>query len=108
MVPGYGHTAGAAIAGHPNVDKVAFTGSTEVGKIIQRSAADTIKRVTLELGGKNPTIVLADADIESKDLYPDPVFQDDFEPIIPMYCEDVDQTLLMLTALETDFSLEDF
>ena len=64
MVPGYGHTAGAAIAGHPNVDKVAFTGSTEVGKIIQRSAADTIKRVTLELGGKNPTIVLADADIE--------------------------------------------
>jgi len=64
VVPGYGHTAGAAIAGHPNVDKVAFTGSTEVGKIIQRSAADTIKRVTLELGGKNPTIVLADADIE--------------------------------------------
>ena len=64
MVSGYGHTAGAAIAGHPNVDKVAFTGSTEVGKIIQRSAADTIKRVTLELGGKNPTIVLADADIE--------------------------------------------
>ena len=46
------------------MDKVAFTGSTEVGKIIQRSAADSIKRVTLELGGKNPTIVLADADIE--------------------------------------------
>jgi len=64
VVPGYGHTAGAAIAAHPNVDKVAFTGSTEVGKIIQRSAADSIKRVTLELGGKNPTIVLADADIE--------------------------------------------
>ena len=46
------------------MDKVAFTGSTEVGKIIQRSAADSIKRVTLELGGKSPTIVLADADIE--------------------------------------------
>ena len=64
IVPGYGHTAGAAIANHPDVDKIAFTGSTEVGKIIQRSAADTIKRVTLELGGKNPTIVLEDADIE--------------------------------------------
>ena len=46
------------------MDKVAFTGSTEVGKIIQRSAADSIKRVTLELGGKSPTIVLEDADIE--------------------------------------------
>merc|ERR1719346_870388 len=64
IVPGYGPTAGAAIANHPDVDKVAFTGSTEVGKIIQRSAADSIKRVTLELGGKSPTIVLADADIE--------------------------------------------
>ena len=64
VVPGYGPTAGGAIANHPQVDKVAFTGSTEVGKIIQRSAADTIKRVTLELGGKSPTIVLADADID--------------------------------------------
>ena len=63
IVPGYGHTAGAAIANHPDVDKIAFTGSTEVGKIIQRSAADSIKRVTLELDGKNPTIVLEDADI---------------------------------------------
>jgi len=64
IVPGYGPTAGAAIANHPMVDKVAFTGSTEVGKIIQRAAADNIKRVTLELGGKSPTIVLADADID--------------------------------------------
>merc|ERR1711994_103904 len=64
IIPGFGPTAGAAIAEHPKVDKVAFTGSTEVGKIIQRSAADSIKRVTLELGGKSPTIVLADADIE--------------------------------------------
>merc|ERR1711994_877135 len=64
IIPGYGPTAGAAIAEHPKVDKVAFTGSTEVGKIIQRSAADNIKRVTPELGGKSPTIVLADADIE--------------------------------------------
>merc|ERR1711934_1057333 len=64
IVPGYGPTAGAAIANHPKVDKVAFTGSTEVGKIIQRAAADNIKRVTLELGGKSPTIVLADADID--------------------------------------------
>merc|ERR1712088_893979 len=64
IVPGYGPTAGAAIANHPMVDKVAFTGSTEVGRIIQSAAADNIKRVTLELGGKSPTIVLADADIE--------------------------------------------
>lgn len=64
VIPGYGPTAGAAIANHPLVDKVAFTGSTEVGKIIQKAAADNIKRVTLELGGKSPTIVLADADID--------------------------------------------
>jgi len=64
VVPGYGPTAGSAIANHPDVDKIAFTGSTEVGKIIQRAAADNIKRVTLELGGKSPTIVLADADID--------------------------------------------
>lgn len=64
IVPGYGPTAGAAIVNHPMVDKVAFTGSTEVGKIIQKAAADNIKRVTLELGGKSPTIVLAgDIDI---------------------------------------------
>ena len=64
IIPGFGPTAGAAIAEHPRVDKVAFTGSTEVGKIIQRSAADNVKGVTLELGGKSPTIVLADADID--------------------------------------------
>ena len=64
VVPGYGQTAGAAIANHPDVDKIAFTGSTEVGRIIQEAAADNIKRVTLELGGKSPTLVLADADIE--------------------------------------------
>ena len=64
VIPGFGPTAGGAIANHPDVDKIAFTGSTDVGKIIQRGAADTIKRVTLELGGKSPTIVLADADLE--------------------------------------------
>jgi len=64
VVPGFGPTAGGAIANHPDVDKIAFTGSTDVGKIIQRGAADTIKRVTLELGGKSPTLVLADADLE--------------------------------------------
>src|SRR5918997_935532 len=53
VVPGYGPTAGAAIVRHPGVDKVAFTGSTEVGKIIMRDAAQTLKRVTLELGGKS-------------------------------------------------------
>ena len=54
IIPGYGPTAGAAIASHPGIDKVAFTGSTEVGRLIQRAAADTIKKCTLELGGKSP------------------------------------------------------
>ncbi len=65
ILPGYGPTAGAAIARHMDVDKVAFTGSTEVGHLIMKAAADTnLKRVTLELGGKSPNIVFADADLE--------------------------------------------
>ena len=64
VVPGYGETAGAALASHPVIDKVAFTGSTEVGKIIARTAADNLTKVSLELGGKAPNIVFADADIE--------------------------------------------
>jgi phenylacetaldehyde dehydrogenase len=63
VVPGYGETAGAAIASHPGIDKVAFTGSTEVGKIIVKAAAGNLKKVTLELGGKSPNIIFADADI---------------------------------------------
>ena len=65
IVPGYGETAGDALVKHPGADKVAFTGSTEVGKIIMRNAADTIKRVTLELGGKSPNIVFADANLDA-------------------------------------------
>src|SRR5438094_3133058 len=65
LLPGYGPTAGAALSRHMDVDKAAFTGSTEVGKIIMRNAADTnLKRVTLELGGKSPNIVFADSDLE--------------------------------------------
>jgi aldehyde dehydrogenase (NAD+) len=65
ILPGYGPTAGAAIARHMDVDKVAFTGSTEVGHLIMKAAAETnLKRVTLELGGKSPNIVFADADME--------------------------------------------
>lgn len=64
IVPGYGETAGAALASHPGIDKIAFTGSTEVGKIIARSAAENLTKVTLELGGKAPNIVFADADID--------------------------------------------
>src|SRR5918992_2625596 len=64
IVPGYGETAGAALASHPGIDKVAFTGSTEVGKIIARAASDNLTKVSLELGGKTPNIVFADADIE--------------------------------------------
>jgi aldehyde dehydrogenase (NAD+) len=65
VVPGYGPTAGAAIVKHPDVDKVAFTGSGEVAQIIMRDAAATLKRLTFELGGKSPNIVFADADLDS-------------------------------------------
>jgi len=65
VVPGYGPTAGAALTAHNDVDKVAFTGSTEVGQIIQQAAAKSnLKRVTLELGGKSPNIVFADCDLD--------------------------------------------
>ncbi|MGA7873343.1 MAG: aldehyde dehydrogenase family protein [Candidatus Binatus sp.] len=64
IVTGYGETAGAALAAHPGVDKVAFTGSTEVGKLILKAAAGNLKKVTLELGGKSPNVVYADADPE--------------------------------------------
>jgi phenylacetaldehyde dehydrogenase len=63
ILTGFGETTGAALVAHPGVDKVAFTGSTEVGKIINKSATDTMKRVSLELGGKSPMIVLPDADV---------------------------------------------
>ncbi|GAA3547705.1 aldehyde dehydrogenase DhaS [Amycolatopsis ultiminotia] len=65
IVPGYGETAGARLAAHEGVDKIAFTGSTEVGKSIVRAASGNLKRVSLELGGKSPNIVLADADVEA-------------------------------------------
>src|SRR6202789_1681472 len=65
IVPGYGETAGAALAAHPDVDKVAFTGSTEVGKLILQAATGNLKKVSLELGGKSPNIVFEDADIPS-------------------------------------------
>src|SRR5687767_11536652 len=65
VVPGYGPTAGAALVKHPGVDKIAFTGEGSTAKIIQRSALETMKRCTFELGGKSPNIVFADADIES-------------------------------------------
>jgi phenylacetaldehyde dehydrogenase len=64
IVPGFGETAGAALAAHPNVDKIAFTGSTEVGKLILNAASGNLKKVSLELGGKSPNVVLQDADLE--------------------------------------------
>jgi aldehyde dehydrogenase (NAD+) len=63
VVPGFGPTAGAAIVKHPGIDKVAFTGSGETAQIIMRQAADQLKRLTFELGGKSPNIVFADADL---------------------------------------------
>ncbi len=65
IVPGYGETAGAALAAHPAVDKIAFTGSTEVGKLIVHAAAGNLKKVSLELGGKSPNVVFQDADLDA-------------------------------------------
>jgi phenylacetaldehyde dehydrogenase len=65
IVTGFGETAGAALAAHPMVDKVAFTGSTEVGRLIVHAAAGNLKKVTLELGGKSPNIVFDDASPEA-------------------------------------------
>ncbi|MCP9495355.1 MAG: aldehyde dehydrogenase family protein [Pyrinomonadaceae bacterium MAG19_C2-C3] len=65
IVTGFGETAGAALAAHDDVDKIAFTGSTEVGKLILQAAAGNLKKVSLELGGKSPNIVMGDADIET-------------------------------------------
>ena len=64
IVTGFGGTAGAALASHPDVDLIAFTGSTEVGRLIVKAASGNLKRVALELGGKSPQIVLSDADLE--------------------------------------------
>ena len=68
VVTGYGQDAGQALVEHPGVDKIAFTGSTRVGKQIVRTAADDLKRVTLELGGKSPSLIFADADLEKATL----------------------------------------
>ncbi len=65
VIPGFGETAGAALVRHPDVDKIAFTGSTAVGKSIMREAAETLKKVSLELGGKSPNIVFEDADLDA-------------------------------------------
>ncbi len=65
ILPGPGAIVGMGLVKHPGVDKVAFTGSTVVGKEVMRSAADTVKRITLELGGKSPNIVFADSDLEA-------------------------------------------
>ncbi len=65
VVPGFGPSAGGALVCHPDVNKIAFTGSTEVGATIMREAAATLKPVTLELGGKSPNIVFADADLKA-------------------------------------------
>jgi len=65
MINGMGETAGAALVNHPDVDKIAFTGHVETAKIIQRQAAETLKRTTFELGGKSPNVIFADADLEA-------------------------------------------
>jgi phenylacetaldehyde dehydrogenase len=65
IVTGFGETAGARLAAHPDVDKIAFTGSTEVGKLIVQAATGNLKKVSLELGGKSPAIVFPDADLDT-------------------------------------------
>ena len=64
VITGYGETTGAALVAHPGVDKIAFTGSTEVGRLIVKEAAANLKRLTLELGGKSPLIMFDDADLD--------------------------------------------
>lgn len=64
VTPGFGETAGAALVRHPGVDAISFTGSTETGRTVMREAAETLKKVSLELGGKSPNIVFADADLD--------------------------------------------
>src|SRR3989440_7141714 len=64
IVPGFGETAGAALAAPPGIDKIAFTGSTEVGKLIAKAAAQNLTKVSLELGGKAPNVIFADADLD--------------------------------------------
>lgn len=68
VVTGYGPAAGQALVEHPGIDKIAFTGSTRVGKNIVRTCANDLKRVTLELGGKSPSLIFADADIEKASI----------------------------------------
>ena len=65
IVPGYGPTAGAALVKHPDVDKIAFTGEYRTAQIIMRDAAQTLKRLTFELGGKSPNVIFADADLDA-------------------------------------------
>ena len=65
VVPGYGPTAGAALVKHPDVDKIAFTGEYRTAQIIMRDAAQTLKRLTFELGGKSPNVIFADADLDA-------------------------------------------
>jgi len=65
IITGFGESCGAPLVQHPDVNKIAFTGSAAVGKIIVKQAADSVKRVTLELGGKSPNIFFADADFEA-------------------------------------------
>jgi aldehyde dehydrogenase (NAD+) len=64
VVPGYGESAGAALTAHPGIGHISFTGSVEVGRIISHAAADRLIPVTMELGGKSPNILFADADLE--------------------------------------------
>jgi len=64
LINGFGETAGAALVAHPDVDKIAFTGHVDTAKIIQRQAAETLKRATFELGGKSPNVIFADADLD--------------------------------------------
>jgi aldehyde dehydrogenase (NAD+) len=65
IINGMGETTGAALVAHPDVDKIAFTGHVDTAKIIQKAAADTLKRTTFELGGKSPNVIFADADLEA-------------------------------------------
>ncbi|MCO1367037.1 aldehyde dehydrogenase family protein [Burkholderia multivorans] len=96
IVPGFGATAGAALVAHPDIDKVAFTGSTGIGKQILQASASNMKKVTLELGGKSPNIIFPDADIDKA-----------FETAVATFCGNSGQICSAGTRLFVHESLHD-
>src|SRR5206468_695179 len=105
VVPGPGAVAGAALVRHPGVDKIAFTGSTEVGQWIMREAAATVKRVTLELGGKSPNIIIAGgkpATVNGKGYYVEATVFDAAQPGMKIVDEEIFGPVLAVLTFDDE------